>query len=77
MFLESFSQLEKISQIIGNLPQYVQGGGGNTSVKINDELMAVKASGYKLKQITTSEGFVVINYKNIKNIMIMLIFLQI
>lgn len=66
MFLESFSQLEKISQIVGNLPQYVQGGGGNTSVKINDELMAVKASGYKLKQITTSEGFVVINYKNIK-----------
>jgi len=66
MFTESFTQLEKLSQSVGNLPQYVQGGGGNTSVKINDELMAVKASGYKLKQITTEEGFVVVNYKKIK-----------
>lgn len=66
MFNKSLSQLEKISQSVGNSPQYVQGGGGNTSVKINDELMAVKASGYKLKQITANEGFVVVNFKNIK-----------
>jgi len=66
MFYESFSELEHISKGVGNLPQYVQGGGGNTSVKLDDKLMAVKASGYKLKQITQNEGFVVVNYKNIK-----------
>ena len=67
MFETELKQLEYISKAVGNLPEYVQGGGGNTSVKLNDELMAVKASGFKLKHITPSEGYVVINYKNIKN----------
>jgi ribulose-5-phosphate 4-epimerase/fuculose-1-phosphate aldolase len=67
MFEKELFELEIISKGVGNLPEYVQGGGGNTSVKINDELMAVKASGLKLRQITPKEGFVVINYRNIKN----------
>jgi len=62
----AFQDLEIISGAVGNSPDMVQGGGGNTSVKLNDELMAVKASGYKLKQVTRSEGFVVVNYKDIK-----------
>lgn len=62
----AFKDLETISGAVGNFPDMVQGGGGNTSVKLNDELMAVKASGYKLKQVTRSEGFVVVNYKDIK-----------
>lgn len=61
-----FYELEKISGIPGNYPEYVQGGGGNTSVKIDDSLMAVKASGYQLKQINTSEGFVVVDYIKIR-----------
>ncbi|PKM50402.1 MAG: class II aldolase [Firmicutes bacterium HGW-Firmicutes-7] len=67
MFQKELFELETISKGVGNLPEYVQGGGGNTSVKLNDELMAVKASGFKLNQITSKEGYVVINYKNIKN----------
>ncbi|AYO30140.1 class II aldolase [Biomaibacter acetigenes] len=63
----AFQELEIISQAVGNFPDMVQGGGGNTSVKLNDELMAVKASGYKLKQVTRSEGFVLVNYKDIKD----------
>lgn len=59
-------ELEYISQSVGNPVEYTQGGGGNTSVKLDDELMAVKASGFKLKQITEDEGFVVVNYKKIK-----------
>ena len=59
-------ELEIISGAVGNLPEYVQGGGGNTSVKLDEKLMAVKASGFKLKQITSYEGFVVVNYKNIR-----------
>lgn len=66
MFDEGLRELEIISQAVGNSPDLVQGGGGNTSVKLNDELMAVKASGYKLNQITPKEGFVVVNYKDIK-----------
>ncbi len=67
MFDKELKELELISTAVGKRQDYVQGGGGNTSVKLNDELMAVKASGFKLNQITPTEGYVVINYKNIKN----------
>ncbi|HOJ10943.1 MAG TPA: class II aldolase/adducin family protein [Clostridiales bacterium] len=83
MDCKGFRELERISHVVGNKAEYVQGGGGNTSVKLEqrqgleqnlnletkvefNKLMAVKASGYKLKQITTEDGFVVVNYKNIK-----------
>lgn len=65
VFDNRLKELEAISRSVGDRIDYVQGGGGNTSVKLNDELMAVKASGYKLKQITEKEGYVVVNYKNI------------
>jgi len=67
MFKDALIKLEAISKAVGNRPDYIQGGGGNTSVKLNDELMAIKASGYRLSQITPEDGFVVLNYKNIKN----------
>lgn len=66
MYNEGLKELEIISKAVGNRIDYVQGGGGNTSVKLSDELMAVKASGFKLNQITPKEGYVVVNYKNIK-----------
>ncbi|HHW47294.1 MAG TPA: class II aldolase [Clostridiaceae bacterium] len=58
--------LVKISQAVGNSPDIVQGGGGNTSVKLDGKLMAVKASGYRLNQIAENEGYVVVNYNDIK-----------
>ena len=39
---------------------------GNTSVKSDNNLMAVKASGYRLKDITEHDGFVYVDYKKIK-----------
>ncbi|MCD6321883.1 MAG: class II aldolase [Clostridiales bacterium] len=66
MYEKELKQFAQMSQAIGNRADYAQGGGGNTSVKLNDELMAVKASGYKLKDMRTNDGFVVINYLNIR-----------
>ncbi len=66
MYAKCLKELMIISQEVGNQANYVQGGGGNTSVKLNDELMAIKASGYQLKQITPTQGFVVVNYSAIK-----------
>ncbi|HOV70445.1 MAG TPA: class II aldolase/adducin family protein, partial [Clostridia bacterium] len=65
MYDEGLNGLVKISQAIGNRPEYVQGGGGNTSAKLGDGLMAIKASGYLISQITTEEGFVAVNYEKI------------
>lgn len=66
MFKSKLKQLADMSQAIGKRADYAQGGGGNTSVKLNDELMAVKASGYKLKDMTPGDGFVVIKYQEIR-----------
>lgn len=66
MFEKKLEQFAKMSQVIGGRADYAQGGGGNTSVKLDGELMAVKASGYKLKDLRTNDGFVVIKYAQIK-----------
>jgi ribulose-5-phosphate 4-epimerase/fuculose-1-phosphate aldolase len=60
-------KLEYISKAVGIPVDYTQGGGGNTSVKLDGQYMAVKASGCKLKQITPTEGYVIIDYKRLKD----------
>ncbi len=66
MYDVKLQQMAKMSQLVGKSADLAQGGGGNTSVKLNNNLMAVKASGYKLKDMTTKEGFVVIDYMKIR-----------
>ena len=41
----------RLSRALGKRADYVQGGGGNTSVKLKGGLMAIKASGYCLGDI--------------------------
>lgn len=64
---KSLSEIKKMSHRIGKDAYFVQGGGGNTSVKLNDSEMLVKASGFRLRHAAEREGFVVVNYGNIKN----------
>ena len=54
-----------LSKSLGARADYVQGGGGNTSVKLNDTLMAIKASGYCLGDITPEAGYAVLDHKEI------------
>jgi len=51
----------KLSRIGGSRADYVQGGGGNTSVKLKNGLMAIKASGFRLKDIEQNKGYVVLD----------------
>jgi ribulose-5-phosphate 4-epimerase/fuculose-1-phosphate aldolase len=62
----TLKELEVISKEVGIPVDYTQGGGGNTSVKLDGQYMAVKASGCKLKQITPTEGYVIIDYRRLK-----------
>lgn len=59
--------LSYISRAVGRHPAYVQGGGGNTSVKMDGNLMAIKASGYLLSDVTEEDGFSVVDYKAIRD----------
>ncbi len=56
--LESFA---KVSGIAGSRADYVQGGGGNTSVKLGGGLMAIKASGFCLSDITPNSAYAVLD----------------
>lgn len=55
-----------MSQTVGANPAYVQGGGGNTSVKLDSRRMAIKASGLALSQVTATGGYVEVDYAAIR-----------
>lgn len=63
---QTIRDLVDISSYAGSRADYTQGGGGNTSVKNDKEnVMLIKASGYRLKDITPNSAFVAVNKKKI------------
>ncbi|MDL2217724.1 class II aldolase/adducin family protein [Christensenellaceae bacterium OttesenSCG-928-M15] len=52
----------RMSMNAGARADYVQGGGGNTSVKLKDGWMAIKASGYKLCDIRPDAAYAVLDH---------------
>lgn len=62
----TIKDLIDISAYAGNRVDYTQGGGGNTSVKnFSNGTMLIKASGYKLKDITETTAFVAVDRNKI------------
>jgi rhamnose utilization protein RhaD (predicted bifunctional aldolase and dehydrogenase) len=55
-----------IAQIIGRRPEYVQGGGGNVSLKLRGSLMTIKASGFRLGDLRSNHGFVSLHYPTVR-----------
>jgi len=63
---EALKQFTRVSGTVGARADYVQGGGGNTSVKLADGLMAIKASGYCLKDIREDKAYAVLDYSALR-----------
>ena len=61
--LENFT---RVSTGVGARADYVQGGGGNTSIKLPGGLMAIKASGYCLKDIRPDKAYAVLDYEALR-----------
>ena len=59
--MSDLSDFVALSREAGSRVDYVQAGGGNTSVKLDDGYMAIKASGYLLKEMTENYGFVAVD----------------
>ncbi len=53
----------RISQLLGSQIAHVQGGGGNTSVKLDDETLLIKPSGFFLREITIDQPGVYVSYQ--------------
>lgn len=62
---DALSAFRDMSHAVGSRVDYVQGGGGNTSVKFSDGSMAIKASGFCLSDIEDDAAYSVLNYKDI------------
>ncbi|MBB4096131.1 class II aldolase/adducin family protein [Brucella pecoris] len=61
-------QLAAISRRLGADVSFVQGGGGNTSLKMNDsDLMYIKASGINLDAIEANTGFLAVDKHRLIN----------
>ncbi len=58
--------LQNISTYAGNRFDLVQAGGGNSSVKMDNNQMLIKASGINLSQVDENNGYVTVNYQNIR-----------
>jgi rhamnose utilization protein RhaD (predicted bifunctional aldolase and dehydrogenase) len=66
---KNLAELIKISNAAGKDPTFVQGGGGNTSVKTDDgKSMYIKASGTALKQMSAKKGWRKVNLDAVRSI---------
>jgi len=66
MYEKQIKEMVKISKAVGDRVDYIQAGGGNTSVKFDERIMAVKASGYQLSETTEDKGYITVDYPKIK-----------
>jgi ribulose-5-phosphate 4-epimerase/fuculose-1-phosphate aldolase len=55
----------KVTAAIGKIIPYVQGGGGNTSLKLDERRMAVKSSGMAMSAVTSKHGYSIVDYPKI------------
>ena len=65
-FAYALQEFSRLSRTVGARRDYVQGGGGNTSVKLNDQYMAVKASGFCLGDVLPNQAYAVMDYAAIR-----------
>jgi rhamnose utilization protein RhaD (predicted bifunctional aldolase and dehydrogenase) len=65
-YRERLLDFVRMSRTAGNRSDYVQGGGGNTSCKVDETLMAIKASGYRIEQIERDQAYAVLDYSALR-----------
>ncbi|MBP9887013.1 MAG: class II aldolase [Leptospiraceae bacterium] len=64
--LENFILMSKYA---GERFDIVQAGGGNSSVKLEDGSMLIKASGFSLSEITNEKGYVKLDNKKVNEVL--------
>lgn len=58
-----------ISKYAGMREDLVQAGGGNTSEKLDESKMIIKASGIQLASVSGEEGYSIVNYRFVRQYM--------
>lgn len=68
LYTEDMNSFIDVSEMFGRDIEYVQNGGGNISVKVSEDVMIIKSSGIDMKDIRSQNGYSVVKYDNIDNI---------
>jgi len=63
------NELVFMSKYVGMRNDYVQAGGGNTSIKISDAEMIIKSSGVQLSEVSKDYGISYVEYKKIRDLL--------
>ena len=63
---KDLSKFISVSNTLGKHVEYVQGGGGNTSLKTGEREMFIKASGMFLSDIEDETGFLSVDWQLLK-----------
>ena len=61
------SRFVKISRYAGMREDLVQASGGNSSVKLDESKMLIKASGFQLAELTDASGYATVDYRKIRD----------
>lgn len=65
--MDEFKKFINLSRLLGQKPDFVQGAGGNVSIKINSRKMLIKASGWRLSDIDENYGLAEVNLNQKNN----------
>lgn len=65
--MNEFKKFIELSRILGQRSDFVQGAGGNVSIKIDSQKMLIKASGWRLSDIDENSGLVEVNLNQKNN----------
>lgn len=68
MISNELNSLVKMSKFAGERFDLIQAGGGNTSVKLNNDTMYIKSSGFLLADMTSTSGYVTVRTSEIQKI---------
>jgi ribulose-5-phosphate 4-epimerase/fuculose-1-phosphate aldolase len=63
----SLQQFVSMSKSAGQRSDYVQGGGGNTSCKLDNQWMAIKASGFRLNDLGMDQAYAILDYSALRH----------
>ena len=65
--MNEFKKFIELSRLLGQRPDFIQGTGGNVSIKIDSQKMLIKTSGWRLSDINENSGLVEINLNQKNN----------
>ena len=65
LFQNEINELQILSNYIRQNPEQIQATGGNVSIKLDNNIMRIKASGQKITDINEPEGYIDVDYQDI------------